>query len=267
MILPTLQGSLQQEDFFIYAAADAQYFDLYAVPLINSTVRNTPHGVHIHIYNPRPDQIQRCHAHDRVSVTWETFDDSLFEPAVTFWTQPDLADPYLARRNRMLGTKVVEKNLSLRDNLAVWLRKTYYACVRFVRLAELITQPRPFLAIDVDGVVRAPFRHEFADGRDFYLHTKDKGGHLAGVLLGTANPGCREFLQRLSHDIREEFDQDRMYWFLDQYCLDRLVDQYNKGYLPLSYIDWYMKPDSAIWSAKGKRKYLDVFTRELQRYL
>lgn len=266
MKLPPLQGTLSQSGFFIYAAADAKYFDDYAVPLINSVIKNTPHGVHIHIYNPRPDQIERCQNTPRVSVTWEIFDESLFESAIKFWSRTNLSDLHLARRNKMLGIKVVNKNLPLEENLAVWLKKTYYACVRFIRLAELVKQPTPFLAIDVDGLVRSTFQYEFDDGKDFYLHVKEKGGHLAGVLLGTTNPRSVEFIQRLASDIHKEFEQDNIYWFLDQHCLDNLVDQYNKGYLPLSYIDWFMKPESAIWSAKGKRKYLDVFLQELKKY-
>lgn len=266
MRLPPLQGTLDQPGFFIYAAADERYFDDYARPLINSVTRNTPHGVHIHIYNPRPDQIEFCQRTPRVSVTWETFDRSVFDSALAFWTRGDLPEPYLGRRNKMLGIKVVDKNLPLEQNLEIWLRKTYYACVRFIRLAELIQQPRPFLAIDVDGVVRKPFQYEFDDDKDFYLHIKEKGGHLAGVLLATTKPQSVEFVQRLAADIQKEFDRDNVYWFLDQHCLDALVNQYNKGYLPLSYIDWFMKPESAIWSAKGKRKYLEAFLQELKTY-
>lgn len=266
MKLPPLQGTLDQSGFFIYAAADEHYFDDYARPLINSVICNTPHGVHIHIYNPRSDQVEFCQRTARVSVTWETFDSSLFDSTMAFWSQKNLPEPYLGRRNKMLGIKVVDKNLSLDRNLEIWLRKTYYACVRFIRLAELVQQPRPFLAIDVDGLVRRSFQFEFDDGKDFYLHLKEKGGHLAGVLLGTDRSQSVDFIRQLAADIKKEFDRDNVYWFLDQNCLDALVSQYNKGYLPLTYIDWYMKPDSAIWSAKGKRKDLDVFLQELRKY-
>jgi hypothetical protein len=166
----------------------------------------------------------------------------------------------------MLGIKVVQKHLPLEKNLEIWVKKTYYACVRFIRLAEILNEPVPFLAIDVDGIVRKPFVFEFDDDRDFYLHVKEKGGHLAGVLLGTRKPQSLDFVKQLAADIQVEFDQNRIYWFLDQFCLDKLVDKYNKGYLPLSYIDWYMNADSAIWSAKGKRKELEIFKNEQKLY-
>jgi len=266
MILPPLLGNLTQSGFFIYAAADTDYFDAYGIPLINSVNRNTSHGIHMHIYNPRPDQIELCQRTERVSVSWETFDSELFASAVKFWLQADLPEPYVSRRNKMLGIKVVDRTLPLNANLEIWLRKTYYACVRFIRLAQLLDQARPFLAIDVDGLVRGPFDFEFNDGKDFYLHAKEKGGHLAGAVLGTAQPACLDFVKQLANNIQVQFEQDNIYWFLDQHCLDNLVNQYNKGLLPMTYIDWNMNLSSAIWSAKGKRKYINAFLEELSRY-
>jgi hypothetical protein len=62
-------------------------------------------------------------------------------------------------------------------------------------------------------------------------------------------------------------DQDDLYWFLDQIVLDQLVPQYHKGLLPMSYIDWAMRNESAIWSAKGKRKELEIFKQEQRKYI
>jgi hypothetical protein len=67
--------------------------------------------------------------------------------------------------------------------------------------------------------------------------------------------------------LRSAIEQDDIYWFLDQVLLDQLVPQYNKGLLPMSYIDWAMRAESAIWSAKGKRKELDIFKQEQRKYL
>jgi hypothetical protein len=35
----------------------------------------------------------------------------------------------------------------------------------------------------------------------------------------------------------------------------------------MSYIDWAMRAESPIWSAKGPRKELAVFKQEQQKYL
>ena len=267
MLLPTTHGNLQQSDFFIYAAADSAYFDIHGRALINSVLANTAYGVHMHIYNPTPEQLCFCESLDRVSVTWEyvTIDD--FKSAVDLWTSPNLPEPYLSRRNKMLGIKVVDRTLSTDQNTRQWLMKTYYACMRFVRLASMLTAPAKFLAIDVDGLVRKNFNYEFADNRDFYLHEKDKGGHLAGAILSSGSAASLQFVRHHADTIREEIEKDNIYWFLDQWALDRIVNNYNKGYLPIDYIDWYMNPNSAIWSAKGKRKDLAVFKQEQRKYL
>lgn len=267
MILPPLQGNLNQQDFFIYAAADSKYFDQYGRALINSVTRNTTYGVHMHLYNPTSEQIDYCNQLDRVSVTWETVTHKDMASTIKFWASSKLDEPYLSRRNKMLGTKVVDKNLPIKENVEQWLFKTYYACMRFVRLAEMTDQSSKFLAIDVDGLVRDTFAYNFRDQKDFYLHEKEKGGHLAGALLLNGTEAGRRFLLQLADVIRTEIEQDNIYWFLDQWALDQIVDHYNKGYLPIGYIDWYMASSSAIWSAKGKRKHLTVFLEEQKKYL
>jgi len=140
--------------------------------------------------------------------------------------------------------------------------------MRFVRLAEFIDQPRRFLEIDIDGIVRAPFPIEFADDaqQDLYLYKKDKGGHLAGSILYTPKANSVQFIKDLADVIRHEIEHDNIYWFLDQNSLDTVITKYRRGLLPISYVDWHMTPDSAIWSAKGKRKELEIFKQELRKY-
>ena len=41
MQIGSLQGQHPDSDFFVYAAADAHYFDQHARPLINSVIKNT----------------------------------------------------------------------------------------------------------------------------------------------------------------------------------------------------------------------------------
>lgn len=273
MNLPQLQGSCPHNSFFIYAAADAAYFDLYGIPLINSVLRNTAHGCHVHIYDPRPDQIDWIKTQPRASVSWEITAPNQFDSAVDFWNQPSLPEPYHSRRNKMLGMKQLEP-----QTIAVWIRKTYYACMRFVRLAEMMTQPSRLLAIDIDGLVRNSFPIKFPDDDafDIYLYEKSKTdkktghtvktGHLAGSILFTEKPQSLSFMQDLASTIRTNIEQDNIYWFLDQHSIDSIVPHYRRGLLPLDYIDWRMNPNSAIWTAKGRRKELEAFQTELAGY-
>lgn len=264
MNLPPIHGCLDQTDFFFYVAADSAYFESFGRPLINSIERNSPHGIHVHLYDPDSKQLDFCHGHARVSVTWEILSPGQFDSARKFWCRPDLSEPYNSRRNKMLGLK----QFTDCANLDSWILKTYYACMRFVRLAEIVKVPTRFLEIDIDGLVRGNFFTRFDDdaNHDFYLYEKKKGGHLAGAILYTEKPQALEFIQELAKTIRAEIERDNIYWFLDQHSLDAVIPRFRRGLLPISYIDWHMAPDSAIWSAKGKRKELEVFQKELEKY-
>lgn len=273
MILPSIQGNFHQTGFFIYAAADTRYFDLYGRALINSVLRNTDHGIHIHLYDPLPQHIEFC-KQPRVSITWESLDTNQFDLAFDLWKQHDLPEPWHGRKIKMLGTKSVTDN----QGLEFWIKKTYYACMRFVRLAEFLDQPRRFLEIDIDGLVRSPFAVEFANDEeiDVYLYEKIKidratgqaqsKGHLAGSILFTPKPSCLRFLQDLALEIRHAIESNSLYWFLDQDALDKVIVNYRKGLLSQDYVDWHMRPHSAIWTAKGRRKELDIFQQELAKY-
>ena len=262
MIIPPLHGTLEQPGFFIYVAADSKYFDRFGVTLINSVTRNTAYGIHVHLYNPTDAQLEFCRSNTRVSVTWEYIADAQFNSAWDFWSQYNLPEPYQSRKNKMLGMKQFRDNTDLES----WLYKTYYACMRFVRLAEIVKTPQRFLEIDIDGLVRGTFADHFTDGCDFHLYQKEKGGHLAGAILYNDTDRALSFIKELAQVIRAEIERDNIYWFLDQHSLDAVIVKYQRGLLPISYVDWHMQPNSAIWSAKGRRKELEVFKREQQKY-
>lgn len=261
MQISPIQGNLSQTKFFVYAAADSVYFDVHARPLINSVLRNTPDcGIHVHIYDPRADQIEFC-SQPRVSCTHEYVDMQGAESATQYWlSRKDFAN----ERQKQMHKKGITLGA---DNLKKLILQTYYACVRFIRLEQILAPHQRCLAIDVDGLVRAAFDHELGD-QDFYLYEKPKDGtYLAGAMLLNAKPGTQKFLQEYSTHLTASIEQNDIYWFLDQVLLDRIVPNYNRGLLPMSYIDWAMRAESSIWSAKGKRKELDIFKQEQARYL
>ena len=261
MRMTPLLGNLDQPKFFVYAAADTVYFDLHARPLINSITTNTPeYGVHIHIYNPTPNQIEFCRSRPSVTCTYETLDDAEFQQAADFWlARSDFSND----RQRQMHKKGQKLG---REELLTLIKQTYYACGRFTRLAELLRPGQRCLSIDVDGLVRRPFTEQLGT-EDFYLYEKPKDGtHLAGAILFNGTAGAHDFLQEYASQLRTSINNNDLYWFLDQVVLDQLVPKYHKGLLPMSYIDWAMRDESAIWSAKGKRKELDIFKNEQRKY-
>ena len=258
--MPPLHGKLDQSRFFIFAAADTVYFDTHARALIRSVRANTPDlGCHIHIYNPRQDQID-FYNQPQVSCTYEYLDDAEFARITAYWqTRADFTNDRQRqqfKKGQTLGAPALNQ----------LIKQTYYACARFARLAEILALGQRCLAIDVDGLVRSTFDNALGSA-DFYLYQKPKDGtHLAGAMLFNGTAGSSAFLQHYAHQLRDSIEQNDLYWFLDQFILDQLVPHYRTGLLPMSYIDWAMKPDSAIWSAKGKRKELDIFKHEQGKY-
>lgn len=257
--MPPLHGKLDQKGFFIFAAADTVYFDTHARALVNSIRANTPQlGCHIHIYNPRQDQIDFCNQ-PNVSCTYEYLDTAEFDSVTAYWrTRTNFTND----RQRQMFKKGLANPLMLGQ----LIRQTYYACARFIRLSEILESGQRCLAIDVDGLVRGTFNQNLGSA-DFYLYQKPKDGtHLAGAMLFNGTVGSTAFLQQYAQQLQLSIAQNDLYWFLDQFILDQLVPQYRSGQLPMSYIDWAMKSDSAIWSAKGKRKELDIFKNEQAKY-
>jgi hypothetical protein len=261
MILPTLHGAVAPVDFFIYSACDSDYFDEFAKSLIRSIQVNSPDHLHLHIFNPRQDQLAWCATQANLSVSYERVDASVFTAATAKCSNPvdELAQSQLDRtRNAM--KKGRDSGLHQR------MQKTYYACARFIRLSTLAGS-RSFMSMDVDAVVRGSIP-KLDRQYDFYLHkiTGAKARILAGGMFVNAQGRSQEFLNQYAAELQQSLEQDHIYWGLDQDVLDRVVPLYTSGHLPISMIDWDMHPDSCVWTAKGTRKDLPKFISEKKRY-
>ena len=261
MILPVVQGSVPNKDFFVYAACDAGYFDEFGPAFVNSVQTNAKQHIHLHLFNPRPDQLDRCAAAD-ISVSYEFAPPALFDSAAEKWA--NLPTDELRRsqleRTRTAMTKGNDQNLHHR------MQKTYYACARFIRLAKL-AQNRRFISMDVDAVVRGPLPN-LSTEFDFYLHkiTGRKARILAGGMYVHPQGRSQEFLDHYAQELRTNVENDYIYWGLDQDILDRIVPGYLSGHLPITLIDWDMRDDSVVWTAKGLRKDSPRFVNEKQKY-
>jgi len=261
MNLPNLQGSCNYRDFFIYAACDQHYFDLFGPAFINSIRCNSNTDIHIHLFNPRMDQIDYCQQ-ARVSTTWEHVPDSLFDTATQRWNNPTVGSAKL-HYDRTVNAMTKGRDANFQERI----KKTYYACARFIRLAELFCAG-PVLALDIDAVVRK-ILPTLPQTHDFYLHhiTGRRARYLAGGLWLNPTDFSKKFLKEYANQLVTYLDNNYVYWGLDQDLLDPIVPRYNHGQLPISYIDWNMHPDSCIWTAKGTRKDLVAFVSEQQKYI
>lgn len=255
MQIPQLLGTVEPHDFVIYTACDTEYFDAFAKIFCNSARINANCAVHLHIFNPRPDQLEWCTQHN-IGTTWETVDHSQFGPA---------ASKLLATAGEGLRRTQVAIAKSNDLNIAQRMAKTYYACARFIRLKEVHQRCSTVFACDVDAVVRKPIPSLSRDC-DLYIHQifGAKARFLAGGLY--LNPGAAGFLQAYGDVLQSKITQDILYWSVDQDVLDPLMPKFNYGQLPETLIDWNMRPESVIWTAKGARKNNSAFINEQKQY-
>ena len=264
MNLPTLQGNLDQPGFFLYAAGDTEYFRDFGPSLIRSVQINTAHGLHLHLYNPTVEQIQYCRSQSQISLTYEYVDEDLFDTAAHAWQRPP-SDPALLDRYRRIHTAMKKGgDSSLRQRI----QRTYFACARFIRLAQLVKPTDVFFAMDIDAVVRQPVP-DLSNLQDFYIHhiSGRKARYLAGGMYFPRTNRGYEFLQQYATVLKQNIQQDSLYWGIDQDVLDTIVPGYRWGQLPEDYIDWEMQPRSFVWTAKGTRKNLEVFVNEQKKYI
>lgn len=151
-------------------------------------------------------------------------------------------------------------------------RKTYYACARFLRLAELMQASAcDFLVLDADSMVVAPIERDFSDKpeAEVCLRRRDLEGpvseHLAvaaGSVWVRSTPSARLFVQAIAADIQTAFTDGAAAWHLDQIILKRRIDDelipVQVRNIKSKYADWDFRDDSVIWQGKGTRKYLDL---------
>ena len=263
MKLPPLQGNLDQDRFFMYAACDHEYFDQFGPTLIASIKQNTTCGVHLHLYNPSAEQIKYCRNQPRVSITFESATLELFEPASAPWLTPPEDPELLVTYKRIVNAMGKGNDTSIQQRI----QRTYFACARFIRLQQLIHQNSSVLAIDVDAIVRGNIPVLSTD-QDLYIHRIEKKNprFLAGGIYLPGTYSGYQFLKEYANALKNAIEQDTLHWGIDQDLLENIVPKYRWGAIPKELIDWEMSPTSCIWTAKGTRKSADIFVNELKKY-
>ena len=251
MMLPELHGTLSAKDFFIYAACDQKYFDDFAISLINSILVNSKNYIHLHLFNPRTDQIDFC-IKKSISYSYEYIDLEQFNSAAD-----RLKSIESDEKQRTLNAMKKGEDVSIQERMM----KTYFACARFIRLSQLVTDQKCF-AIDVDAIVRKSL--PILDNSDLYIYRVT--GNKARFLAGGIYTNNKNFLDEYSKELEKFLNQDHLYWGLDQDILENIVPKYQWSPLPYDLIDWEMKSNSYIWTAKGTRKNLSIFVNEKRKY-
>jgi hypothetical protein len=259
--LPPLIGKFPQSDVCFFVAADENYFNQHAKPLIHSIRRHFSYPIHFHLYTPSDKSKKWCHKHN-ISFSHEIVDVKIIDPAFEIYR--NLPDDLELQRRRSKMIKPGENVEKIRYELI----KTYYACTRFVRLSELLVKPTYVIMLDTDSLVRNSFS---LLSKDYDVHIYEKNHkkhvkhtqHLASTIFYTGTEGSFNLIQDHARLILEEYEKDTLYWFLDQETLDVAIQSYSKQPLALSYVDFDMKDASNIWCAKGPRKNLPIWLEEI----
>jgi hypothetical protein len=152
-------------------------------------------------------------------------------------------------------------------------KRTWYACARFVRLAEIMRQTEtPILMVDADGLFVSPIDFDFTDKQHAQMCLPLRGGadesqplHLrvaAGAIWVKPCPATCEFFDTLATDLVDEFSAGDPEWFIDQELLARHIAAGTGNVVAFNiktkYVDWDFREDAIIWTGKGKRKRQDL---------
>jgi hypothetical protein len=263
--LPPFEGKFPDSDVCFYVAADENYFNQHAKPLIGSIRRYFSYPIHFHLYSPSEESKNWCNLNN-ISYSHEIVDVKIVDPAFEIYRNMPSDLELRRRRGKMI--KPGENVERIRNELM----KTYYACTRFVRLSELLTTPTYVIMLDTDSLIRNGFD---LLSKDYDIHIYEKNHrshvnytqHLASTIFYTDTQRSYDLIQDHARLILEEYSKDTLYWFLDQETLDIAIQKYSKRPLELSFVDFDMKTSSNIWCAKGPRKNLPVWLEEIKKYL
>lgn len=151
--------------------------------------------------------------------------------------------------------------------------RTYYACARFIRLAEIMPAcDADFLVLDADALVVNRIDRNFSDKHEaeVCLLRRDLDGadvpdHLAvaaGTFWARNLPHVRVFATEVAGDLTEAMQGEDAQWYLDQRVLGAAIRRpgvrVRVRNIKRRYVDWDFRDDSVIWQAKGERKHFDL---------
>lgn len=205
--IPSPPRDARRATFF--AASDSVYFCRYARQVANSLARFPDCGLHLHVVNPTPEALR-------------------------------LMDDLRLLRGMCVSTEAVD--LSTLDDDQ---RKTYYSCVRYLVLPDLMDAYHgPMVVTDMDQLVMsdpAPLldfarRHDVSMLRFGYQITNALSLFSATLLVASPTENGREFARQLRRKVAYAVNiPAQMVWHLDQAALAmthaglRTVDY---GYIP-----------------------------------
>ena len=248
--LPPLLGDVPTaapSDVVVFFAVDNTYFWQHALVLLGSLGRHSPNvKCHVHVVNP----------------------DARVPRAVEIITKmlPNLGLSYSYEEVDFAGCSDVHI-------------RTYYASIRFVRLAEIFARSQAvYFCLDADCVARDDVGAlvsalQIADiGIRMRYSEQPHLSVAAGALMLRPTAAAAKFINRVGTLIRRTLEAREAEWYLDQVVLSQVLRDLggralSASQLDMTYIDWFFHDSSVIWTGKGERKSEDGrYIAELLQY-
>ena len=232
--LAPLEGTLPGDAarLIAFVGCDPRYLREHVPDLVLSIERSSPDtAVHLHVYHPG----------EREHALLEALRARLRVPFSATWEDCRL------------------------DGNSQRQRTTYYESARFIRFAQVLDRASvPMLAIDADGIVRAPLTRvlDAAGDVDAGLVLRSERADsavnvLAAAVLGRPTPGARLFFREVARRIARQLVAIPNAGFVDQRCLwfahRKLRKRVRFAAIPPSFSDEKMTADAIVWHAKGGR--------------
>lgn len=144
--------------------------------------------------------------------------------------------------------------------------RTYYACVRFIRIPEIFHNSSRIISLDCDGIaIKTISKEKFLEdtNRSKVLWREKQQMSLASsVFYGPDN-----FRFNYANKLKPYFENDSYKWFLDQEIMDEMLKQLEVESTTAT--DWgnpKIGKSTLIWTGKGDKKFNPEFQTILKKY-
>jgi lipopolysaccharide biosynthesis glycosyltransferase len=144
--------------------------------------------------------------------------------------------------------------------------RTYYACVRFIRIPEIFNNNCRVISLDCDSIVVKPItKDKFITDTNVskvLWREKQQMSLASSVFYGTDS-----FRVAYADKLKPYFENDTFKWFLDQNIMDEMIQR--KQVAITVNTDWgnaKVGKQTLIWTSKGDKKFNPAFQQLLQKY-
>lgn len=240
----------REEQHVIYFSADYDYFDKHGFALQQS-INRTVGWIHVHCHiinegNIDHTVLKQLSDQYKFTYTWEDVNEQFYKD--------------LPKNKSLMGEGMQIFKTSNLDYIA---RRTYLASVRFIRMAEIFTNPKQrILQIDCDSILRNGFHlvdfEQVTTNIGVMPKPKEQHIFIASALSpGTGNKGMawRDlFAKRLT----TAFEKG-CYWFVDQVVLRQVMKEWADSgntydHIAYNWNSWGIKKNNIFSTGKGNKK-------------